>query len=178
MRSDDASRGPIPDSYWLIPGKLLAGEYPGTYIETETREKLTKFLNAGIRTFIDLTEERELAGYAHILQALSAERGLATRHIRQSIRDYGTPRERTQMLDILETIRKEIAAGRPDYDQCWGGIGRTGTVVGCWLVEEGLTGDEALLRIAELRRATPDGHLRSPESDDQCRYVREWQRGV
>jgi protein-tyrosine phosphatase len=49
-----------------------------------------------------------------------------------------------------------------------GRYGRTGTVVGCWLVEEGLTGDEALLRIAELRRATPDGHLRSPESDDSA----------
>ena len=42
------------------------------------------------------------------------------------------------------------------------------------LVEQGLTGDDALRRIAELRRGTPDGLFRSPEADDQCRYVREW----
>jgi protein-tyrosine phosphatase len=174
MSADDVPRGPIPDSYWLIPGSLLAGEYPGTYVEADTREKLAKFLDAGIRTFINLTEERELSRYEHILEALSAERGIETTHIRQSICDYRTPRERLQMVSILATIRDEIAAGRPVYVHCWGGIGRTGTVVGCWLVEQGLTGDEALHRIAELRRSTPGSHLRSPESDDQCRYVREW----
>ena len=70
------------------------------------------------------------------------------------------------MVSILATIRDEIAAGRPVYVHCWGGTGRTGTVAGCWLVEQGLTGDEALRRIAELRRGTPDGRFRSPESDD------------
>ena len=30
------------------------------------------------------------------------------------------------------------------YLHCWGGVGRTGTVVGCWLVRHGRTGDEAL----------------------------------
>jgi protein-tyrosine phosphatase len=177
MSAADAPRGPIPDSYWLIPGALLAGEYPGTYIEADTREKLAKFLDAGIRTFINLTEGRELSGYEHILEVLSAERAIETTHIRESIRDYDTPRERAQMVGILTTIRDEIAAGRPVYVHCWGGIGRTGTVVGCWLVEQGLSGDEALRRIAELRRGTPDGRVRSPESDEQCRYVREWLEG-
>jgi protein-tyrosine phosphatase len=177
MSSDDVPRGPIPDSYWLIPGALLAGEYPGTYREDDTREKLAKFLDAGIRTFINLTEQHELSGYEHILEALAAERGIETTHIRQSIRDYCTPRERAQMVSILATIRDEIAAGRPVYVHCWGGIGRTGTLVGCWLVEQGFTGDEALRRIADLRRGTPDGRVRSPESDDQCRYVREWLEG-
>ncbi len=39
--------GPIPDSYRLIDGMLRAGEYPGTHRESATREKLTKFLDAG-----------------------------------------------------------------------------------------------------------------------------------
>jgi len=166
--------GPIPDSYWLIAGKLLAGEYPGTYIEDDTREKLAKFLDAGIRTFIDLTEARELARYDYVLRELAANREIDVRHIRHSIRDVSVPTERAQMVSILATIRDEIDAGRPVYVHCWGGIGRTGTVVGCWLVEQGLSPDQALGRIEELRRSTPDGHLRSPESDEQCRYIREW----
>ena len=40
---------------------------------------------------------------------------------------------------------------------CWGGVGRTGTTVGCWLVRHGRSGTEAL---AELRRvAASDENL-------------------
>ena len=68
---------PIPDSYWLVDGLLLAGEYPGTGDPRGTREKLARFLDAGIRTFIDLTEVREpLARYDGILQELARERAI------------------------------------------------------------------------------------------------------
>jgi protein-tyrosine phosphatase len=174
MSSDDVRRGPIPCSYWLIEGKLLAGERPGSYIQAEMREKLGKFLDAGIRTFVDLTEEHEEPRYDEALNALSAERGIGTRHIRAGIRDHDVPLSRAQMVSILATIRDEIDAGRPVYVHCWGGLGRTGTVIGCWLVEQGLSGDDALRRLEELRRHTPDGECRSPEVDEQCRYVREW----
>lgn len=78
------------------------------------------------------------------------------------------------MIDILRTIRDEIAAGRPVYVHCWGGIGRTGTVAGCWLVEDGLTGPEAIARIAELRWHTPDRSRSSPETGEQCDYICRW----
>jgi protein-tyrosine phosphatase len=156
---------------------LLAGEYPGTYREDATREKLAKFLDAGIRTFIDLTEEREpLTKYDRLLRKLADERKIETRHIRISVRDGCIPNERALMERILATIREEMDAGRPVYVHCWGGIGRTGTVIGCWLVEQGLAGDDAVARIAELRRHTPDGHMPSPESAEQRRYICEWSR--
>jgi protein-tyrosine phosphatase len=170
--------GPIPDSYWLIDGLLLAGEYPGTYREDATREKLTKFLDAGIRTFIDLTEAGEpLAKYDGLLRDLSEERNIKTRHVRHSVRDGSIPAHRAQMKRILETIREEIDGGRPVYVHCWGGIGRTGTVIGCWLVESGLAGEAAIERIAELRASTPDRHMPSPENEDQRRYICEWLEG-
>ena len=167
--------GPIPDSYWLVPDVLLAGEYPGAAQDSRAREKLGKILDAGIRTFVDLTEESEpLTKYHELLRTLAAERGVEVTHLRHAVRDMGVPGERAQMTRILATIREEIAAGRPVYVHCWGGIGRTGTVAGCWLVEEGLAGADAIGRIAELRGTTPDGWKRSPETDEQRRYICEW----
>ena len=166
---------PIPDSYWLIDGLLLAGEYPGKKDLAGTRTKVQKFLDAGIRTFVDLTEQTgRLTQYDAVLGELSAEQGLETRYIRHGIRDLGVP-DTTLMTAILDTIREEMAAGRPVYVHCWGGVGRTGTVIGCWLVEEeGLSGREAIEKIAQLRKGTPDGYKRAPETDAQRRYVSEW----
>ena len=79
MNPDEARRVPIPDSYWLIEGQLLAGEYPGTRIEADTREKLAKFLDAGIRVFVGLTEEHEKSKYDHLLAELAAKRGAQTK---------------------------------------------------------------------------------------------------
>ena len=175
MSAPNIKLGPIPDSYWLIDGMLLAGEYPGTHRDDATREKLAKFLDAGIRTFINLTEETEpLAKYDGVLRHLTKDRNIEARHIRFSVRDGCIPTERAQMERILATIREEIDAARPVYVHCWGGIGRTGTVIGCWLVEEGLAGEKAIARIAELRAHTPDRHMPSPENEDQRRYICDW----
>ncbi len=59
---------PIPESYWVIPGQFLAGGYPGPrYDENRTRLRLTTLVNAGLETFIDLTNENERPPYASIL---------------------------------------------------------------------------------------------------------------
>lgn len=50
---------PIPDFYWLLDGQLLAGEYPGSWTRSGATEKLGLFLAAGIRTFIDVTDDTD-----------------------------------------------------------------------------------------------------------------------
>ena len=65
------------------------------------------------------------------------------------------------------------AASRPVYVHCWGGVGRTGTIIGCWLVMQGISGDGAIRRIAELRAGMPDSGRRSPETNEQRRLVRK-----
>jgi protein-tyrosine phosphatase len=164
---------PIPNSYWLADGELLAGGYPGSSDPASARAKLRAFLDAGIRSFIDLTESHELPPYDDVLREIARERKVEVTYERVSIRNLGIP-TRQVMDEILASIRAHAAAGRPVYVHCWGGIGRTGTVAGCWLVDHGSSCDEALGRIRALRAETPDGWQRSPETDAQRSFVRAW----
>jgi len=158
---------PIPESYWVTE-RLLAGEYPRTRDETESEEKMAMLLGAGVTSFVDLTEEGELLPYAALLRD-----GIRTRRL--AIHDLDCP-SCDEMTAILDAIDAELARGETVYVHCWGGRGRTGTVVGCWLVRHGSGGEEALQRIAELRR-TPDALAGrdAPETREQKAMVREWQ---
>jgi protein tyrosine/serine phosphatase len=168
---------PIRGTYWLVDGQLLTGSYPGSFKPELTRRSLESILEAGIRTFIDLTCKGEgLIPYEGVLKQLAEEKQIDVAYHRFSIKDRGLPAT-TLMQDVLRTIREEIAAGRMVYVHCWGGIGRTGTVAGCWLMEEGYSCDAALGRIQELRQKTPDHYTRSPETDEQVAFVRNWQPG-
>jgi len=173
----DSTPGPIPNSYWLMDRQLLAGEYPGSSYPDLARTKLEAILNAGIRSFIDLTELRDgLRPYENLLEELTLARRIDVHYRRIGVRDMGLPTSEV-MHDILSRIDSEIAAGRPVYLHCWGGIGRTGTVAGCWLVEQGMACDAALERITTLRAPTPEGWKNSPETRDQRSFVRAWTRG-
>jgi rhodanese/phosphatase family protein len=162
---------PIPDSYWVEPGRLLAGEYPGAQLDADARLRLEKFAETGMTSFVDLTEVDEgLAPYEHLLPD-------GARYRRLAVRDLGCPSE-AEMLAILDLIDEELAGGQSVYVHCWGGHGRTGTVVGCWLARHGLGGDAALRRLAELRAEVPEAAWRrSPETSAQEALVRSWHEG-
>ncbi len=55
---------PLPNSYWVIPGKLLGGEYPGGEAEEETRQRLRALMDAGVDCFVNLTRPGELPAYS------------------------------------------------------------------------------------------------------------------
>jgi hypothetical protein len=166
---------PIADSYWVEPGRLLAGEYPGAKEEGAARVKLELLLAAGVNLFVDLTEAGEYAlrPYWPLVQQLAQQRGQTVEHCRMSIPDMGTPSV-DAMQGILDALDAALAAGKTVYVHCFGGIGRTGTVVGCYLVRHGLDGTAALAKIAQCRQGTPDGYKRSPETDLQRTLVMTW----
>jgi hypothetical protein len=58
---------PNKNTYWVVPLKFLAGEYPGDKDRVKARKKIKQFLAAGVRHFVDLTEGGELVPYDAIL---------------------------------------------------------------------------------------------------------------
>ena len=57
---------PFEESYWMVPGKLAAGEYPGALSSTEATFKMNALFDAGVNHFIDLTHKGELNPYFHL----------------------------------------------------------------------------------------------------------------
>ena len=168
---------PVENCYWVDPGRLLAGEYPRNVDDASSRRKLQALTDAGVSAFIDLTEADEttrvdtLKPYAQWLQ-----HGI---HRRFPIPDGSVPDSPEVTTVILDTIDEYLAAGRTVYVHCWGGVGRTGVIVGCWLARHGRRGEEALERLRQLWRRNPKSLHRpsSPERPEQEDYVRCWPRG-
>jgi predicted protein tyrosine phosphatase len=96
-------------------------------------------------------------------------------YYRFPIGDFGLPSP-AQMKAILDQIDESLGAGRRIYLHCWGGIGRTGTTVGCYLVRHGLDGEQALRQLAEWWQAVPKSRIHpfSPETREQVNFVLAW----
>lgn len=170
---------PIIESYWVEEGHFLAGEYPGAYDPEQMRRRMDAFLESGIRTFIDLTQSHELPSYEAMLKEEARLYDVVTVYYRFAIRDHGVPSAQTMTL-ILDTIDAAIESGNPVYVHCWGGVGRTGTVVGCYLIRHGMSARQSLARVDELYKTRPKDYflVRSPETEEQCQFVRNWREAA
>ncbi|MEO8133284.1 MAG: hypothetical protein ABI831_04845 [Betaproteobacteria bacterium] len=166
---------PHGNCYWLVPGVILAGEYPVAPDEPSSLERLQAILGAGVTQFFDLTEPSELPAYSTLLKLLAGKTGVEAVHVRHAVRDMSVP-SRPKMRMILDELATAAAAGHCTYLHCWGGIGRTGTVVGCLLVDAGFSADDAIALIAskwlvmEKRQWCPE----SPQTPEQFAFIRNW----
>jgi protein tyrosine phosphatase len=172
---------PFPRSYWVIPDKFLAGFYPGSKNPKEATEKLTALINSGIRHVINLMEpdERDLTGhrfvpYDEVMESIAARIKVSVTFDQLPIKDLSVPTEH-HMTRILNQIDLCIKHSKPVYVHCLDEIGRTGTVVGCYLVRHGLaTRKNVLDLIRDLRKDSEDADRRSPETREQRGMVVGW----
>jgi len=175
---------PFDRSYVVVPGRLLAGVYPASDDPAETTKKLRRLLTVGVSHVVNLAEPHEanwqgvaLVDYEPELNALVVQHGQGIVCRRFPIHDLDVPTVAT-MRAILDDINEAVAAGRKVYLHCWGGRGRTGTVVGCYLARHGLAvGNEAMALVRYLRRTDAKAHTESPETEAQKEFVRRWTVG-
>ena len=162
---------PFLERYWVSPGRVLAGEYPGSVDLEDAGPKLRCLLENGVSAFVDLTERGELEPYLKILAEQADRLGAAPEYQRRPIRDMSMPTV-DEMTEILDAIDAAVEAGNVVYLHCMAGLGRTGVVVRCYLVRHGMSRDEALEEISLLRRDLPA--TTSPYTEGQRNMVREW----
>lgn len=172
------STAPIVDSYWVPGYTIVAGKYPGSPNEEEARRKLRALLGAGVTVWVDLAEENELVAYEELLRREATRLEIAVTYLRLPIVDVSVPNS-TRMAEILDTLEGAVRLNRTVYVHCWGGAGRTGTVVACYLVSHGQTADTALRTVASLfAQMSPAKILRhpegSPQTTEQRDFVRWW----
>lgn len=165
---------PIQNSYWIIPGRFRAGEHPAIGSVDATKLKIRWLLTLEINFILDLTEPGEAdIDYPTYLHNESLAHQKQVTYQRLSIQDWSTPSQ-GKMTEILDAIEAALSTGKNIYLHCYGGLGRTGLTVGCYLANHGLTGIHALARIAELRDRIPGEQKISPETERQRRMVLEW----
>jgi hypothetical protein len=160
---------PLPNSYWVIPARLLAGEYPIGADYSDARARLARFREAGINHFIDLTEKGELPAYRHLLP-------VHTKYQVLPIADSGVPASAGQVQQLLTDIRAAVEAKRCVYVHCRAGIGRTGLVMGCYLADAAVDGKAALKELNQLWRQSERAKSwpAIPQTAEQADYIRRW----
>jgi hypothetical protein len=117
---------PFPRSYWVVPGKFLAGYYPGSRDPLTAQRKLEGLLEHGIRQVINLMEEHEhnfsgetFIPYEQQLEDIAEKADIPLKLVHMPIRDTDVPTVEG-MVAILDEIDRTIRQNPCVYLHCWG----------------------------------------------------------
>ncbi len=157
-----------PACFRVEPG-IWAGSYIGVGGTGQTESHIAWLTQLEIGCIIDLSSPDDQLPSYHTLLAQIAPR---IQYRNYPIRDGMVPSP-ALMVAILDRIAWCKSNNIALYIHCWGGVGRTGTVIACWLMREGLSPRAALYSLNERRKAA--GLRReSPDFHAQIDFVEQW----
>eukprot|EP00696_Hemimastix_kukwesjijk_P019944 gnl/Hemi2/940_TR332_c0_g1_i1.p2 gnl/Hemi2/940_TR332_c0_g1~~gnl/Hemi2/940_TR332_c0_g1_i1.p2 ORF type:complete len:226 (-),score=62.21 gnl/Hemi2/940_TR332_c0_g1_i1:167-844(-) len=178
-----AFRGPHSRANWVVPGRVLAGCFPGIVSgepEAIGRGRLADILLQGVNVFVCVQSEAPFCNvpYKADVEALwpvygrpfDAETGLHRElAFRQhSVADGTVFSTDTEVEALVQDLIQCIHNGDVLYVHCWGGHGRTGIVVSCLLAAlYDLSAEAAMTRVQMYHDCREDrfgGMLTSPHS--------------
>ncbi len=172
----------IARAFWVVESKFLAGAYPGAADPAAHRHRVEQLWKLGIRTFVNLVEEDETNNYGQpflkydgLLRELASAAGDFATHLRFPVEDLGVP-SADRMTCILDAVDLSLAADRPVFIHCFGGVGRTGISVCCWLIRHGYVEPNQAIQMLQTLREADEAtcHRPAPENSRQCQFVESW----
>lgn len=153
LTEDEKRQVILPNFSWLVEQKLAALSYP------ESEDAFTLLWKMGIRALINLTE-KPLPG--ELLKKVD----ILTEQI--PVADFTAPTLK-QVEQACTKINYYMKSDMPVAVHCMAGLGRTGTILACYLVGGGKSADEAITNIRKWRPG-------SIETLDQVAVVHEYEQ--
>jgi len=129
--SDKFPSPPVPDStHWIVPGRILAGGSPNEM----TRREILSIIESGIDTFVNLQNEFNEYAYEYTLQNMVALNKTKfpphpINFLHCPIPDQGVLSDH-DMCEFIQELIKILEVHHCNiYIHCYGGHGRTGSVL-------------------------------------------------
>ncbi len=149
--TDDEKRQIIlPHFEWLVTNRIAALSYP------ESQDAFTLLWQIGIKALLNLAEASLPPNKA----------GIVVIHI--PIKDFTAP-TLNQVVQALIVIKNCLNRSMPIGVHCVAGLGRTGTILACYLVDQGESANKAI----EAIRSWRFGSIETPEQEA---IVHEYER--
>ena len=132
-----------PDKFsWLIENKLAGSGIPTSI------EEVQWIIEQGVKSIITIREEPldddwiKDVNYLHVMS-----------------NDMGVP-EFDDLVHVVDFIHKRITSNEPVMVHCLAGMGRTGTILACYLVKyQNMSADEAIQKVREERPGSIQSYL-------------------